>query len=144
MGTVPGSSQKKTKERTELCTAGWKPALQDRFPMLQKGLGAWSGTQCSRQDLVLWGHRGKREPMPHVCEISPVSSFRKYSCLEGHCSRLFTMCETVCQTQRDGEKQRCRDRDAQRREIYRKLPGGPGTKTALHRMWDGFHSWSGN
>ena len=66
MGTVPGSSQKKTKERTGLCTAGWKPALQDRFPMLQKGLGAWSGTQSSRQDLVLWGQQGKHEPMPHV------------------------------------------------------------------------------
>ena len=34
--------------------------------MLQKGLGAWSGTQSSRQDLVLWGQQGKHEPMPHV------------------------------------------------------------------------------
>ena len=95
MGTVPGSSQKKTKEKTELCTAGWKSALQDRFPMLQKGLGAWSGTQYSRQGLVLQGQQGKHEPMPHgpVCETTRFLFQGRHSCLEGQSSRLgFSQC----------------------------------------------------
>lgn len=56
-------------------------------------------------------------------------------------ARFFTVCETVCQTQGETE----RNKDAQRREIYREFPGGPGAKT-LHvdRMGGGFHSWSGN
>lgn len=63
--------------------------------MLQKGLGAWSGTQYSRQGLVFQGQQGKHEPMPHgpVCETTRFLVQGRHSCLEGQCSRLgFSQC----------------------------------------------------